>query len=681
MRTRHFFTILLLALMVVLAACGPSGAENESADEAGSVGPPLAQTPNATEVTADVDSAGTAGDDGEGNEATGDAAEPVAVERETSIDVAAGSQDTGPKGLPVGFTSDGFAFRGDPTAPVVMEEYSDFQCPYCGRFFEQTLPSLEENQVANGDVVLVFYDFPLKRIHPQAETAHLAAHCAGEEGAASFWAMHDTLFTNINEWANQGNAAEIFAGYADELGLNGEAFSSCMESERTLEQVQKGLDSGMTRGVNSTPSFFLNDQPLTGAQPLATFNTAIATILEGGSVASNEQPAAPEAQPAAAIPTPATLSDDFAAVKGDPEAPVKIVEFTDFQCPYCARYVEQTLPGLLENYVESGQVYYQLKDFPLDDLHPQARAAAAAARCAGEQDAYWEMHDELFATQSTWGEAAESQDAFVELASGLGLDTESFSACLGSGRYDDAIATNVAEGKALGVQGTPSFFVDGFPIRGAQPLELFDYAIGLALDGELAQAYAPRPTPTPAPNTPVEVPIGDAPSVGDADAPVTIVEYTDYQCPYCGRHFEQTYPQIMENLVETGQVRYVFKDFPLTNIHFQATDAAEAARCARDQEAFLEMHDMLFSRQDEWAGQENATEFFVDFAEELGLDRDSFSECLNSNRYEEAVLAEMQEGVELGVTGTPGFFINGYLVSGAQPYQLFEQAVQQLSSE
>ncbi len=103
----------------------------------------------------------------------------------TTIDVAPGSEETGPKGLPVGFTSDGFAFRGDPAAPVVMEEFSDFQCPFCGRFFEQTLPSLEENQIAAGEVVLVFYDFPLKRIHPQAETAHVAAHCAGEEGAAA----------------------------------------------------------------------------------------------------------------------------------------------------------------------------------------------------------------------------------------------------------------------------------------------------------------------------------------------------------------------------------------------------------------------------------------------------------------------------------------------------------------
>lgn len=674
MRIRNISTIFLsLALILLLAACGTSGAENEAAGSEGPAGPPLGQT------TGDTGKDPAAGEETD-EAASEDTAVPVAEETGTAIDVEPGSEETGPKGLPVGFTSDGFAFRGDPAAPVVMEEFSDFQCPFCGRFFDQTLPSLEENQIAAGDVVLVFYDFPLKRIHPQAETAHVAAHCAGDEGAAAYWAMHDTLFTNLNEWSNRGNAAEIFAGYADELGLDGDAFATCMEGDGALAQVQKGLDRGLARGVNSTPSFFLNDQPLTGAQPLATFNSAIATILEGGSVAAAE-PAAPEQQDPAAIPTPATLTDEFAAAKGDPNAPVTIVEFTDYECPYCARYVEETLPGLLENYIDTGQVYYQLKDFPLDNLHPQARAAAAAARCAGEQDAYWEMHDELFATQPVWKEEGETRETFMELATDLALDGDAFETCLDSGRYDEAIATNLDEGASLGVQGTPSFFVDGFPIRGAQPLELFDYAIGLALDGELAQAYAPRPTPTPAPNTPVEVPLGDAPSVGEPDAPVTIVEYTDYQCPYCSRHFEQTYPQIMENLVETGQVRYVFKDFPLTNIHPQATDAAEAARCARDQEAFLEMHDMLFARQGEWAGQENAIEIFIDFADELELDTETFSECLNSNRHEEAVLAELQEGTELGVTGTPGFFVNGYLISGAQPYQVFEQAVQELSAE
>jgi protein-disulfide isomerase len=93
------------------------------------------------------------------------------------------------------------------------------------------------------------------------------------------------------------------------------------------------------------------------------------------------------------------------------------------------------------------------------------------------------------------------------------------------------------------------------------------------------------------------------------------------------------------------------------------------------------MHDMLFERQDTWAGQENATEIFAGFADELGLDGEAFSQCLDSNKYESAVLAEMQEGAGLGVTGTPAFFINGRLLSGAQPYAAFEQAVEAAAAE
>ena len=95
------------------------------------------------------------------------------------ITVAAETVETDADGIQVGFTEDGRPYRGDPNAPVLMEEYSDYQCPFCGRFFEQTFPSINNNQIANGEVLLVFYDFPLN-IHPQAEVAANAARCAGE---------------------------------------------------------------------------------------------------------------------------------------------------------------------------------------------------------------------------------------------------------------------------------------------------------------------------------------------------------------------------------------------------------------------------------------------------------------------------------------------------------------------
>ena len=182
------------------------------------------------------------------------------------------------------------------------------------------------------------------------------------------------------------------------------------------------------------------------------------------------------------------------------------------------------------------------------------------------------------------------------------------------------------------------------------------------------------------PSGPRDVPVGNAFSIGDPDAPITIVEYTDFQCPYCSRHYEQTFPQIVDQYVETGVVRYVFKDFPLNSIHPQAEEAAEAARCAGDQGAFLEMHNLLFEQQSLW-GNRNPTEVFVDFAKDLGLDTEEFGQCLASRQHQSAVSSDLQEGIELGVTGTPAFFINGYPVTGAQPFEMFEQAIDTLLAE
>lgn len=681
--SRNLITTVLatLAVALLLAACGPAPGAGREDQPAEAPGPsPTAGSATEALVTgqdgSDVSTLPERDEAGADPDIASDNARPT-------VTVQPGSEEVDARGVPVGFTTEGYAFRGDPDAPVVMEEYSDFQCPYCERFFEQTLPSLESNQIAEGEVVLVFRDFPLTRIHPQAQAAHQAAYCAGEEGAAAFWEMHDTLFERSDEWAGKSNTTEIFTDYADSLDLDVDAFAGCVEGGRFDDHIQAGLQAGMQRGVNSTPSFFINGQPLTGAQPLSVFNDAIATVQAGGELAS-QQPQEPQQQQPAVAPTPASVSDDYAATIGDPDAPVTIVEFTDYECPYCSRHSEQTFPSLLEQFIETGEVFYVLKDMPLENIHPQAKSAAAAARCAGDQDAYWEMHDALFSKQPLWAEEGDgSRQVFVELAGELGLNSDQFESCLDSGRYDQAIEANLAEGRDLGITGTPFFFIDGYPIPGAQPIDLFAFAIDRARQGTLAEAYTQQqePTPEPQPQQPVDVPLGDAPSVGDADAPVVIVEYTDFQCPYCARHHAQTYPQILENMVETGRVRYVFKDFPLTSIHPQAVLAAEAARCAREQEAYLEMHDALFENQGDWNGKSNAAELFTGYAGELGLDTDAFASCLDSHRHQDAVMAELEEGTRLGVRGTPGFFINGYHVSGAQPYEVFEQAVTQLSAE
>jgi protein-disulfide isomerase len=307
------------------------------------------------------------------------------------------------------------------------------------------------------------------------------------------------------------------------------------------------------------------------------------------------------------------------------------------------------------------------------------------------------MHDAIFTAQAEWrGPGEEAEAVFADLAAELDLNVDAFTACVADGRQAENVQANVEEAISLGVNGTPFFFIDGYAMAGARPYENFELAVELAEQGELddvitaqaRQAYEAMlaQLAPPQPAEPIEVPLENAYAIGDPNAPVTIVEYTDFQCPFCARHTLQTFAQIEKNMVESGQVRYVFKDLPLTSIHPQAALAAEAARCAgaqdtTGQEAYVNMHNALFENQQAWSGQANAADLFADYAVEIGLDRDSFATCLENHEFESAVRADMQEAMQLGITGTPAFVINGHLVSGAQPYEVFEQAVEALISE
>ena len=384
------------------------------------------------------------------------------------------------------------------------------------------------------------------------------------------------------------------------------------------------------------------------------------------------------------LPTPAYFSQEPVAALGDPNAPIKIVEFSDFQCPYCAQFAVTTWPQVRQIFVETGRVYWVFKDLPLDQLHPQARLAAQAAHCAGDQDAYWDMHDALFEQQGAWSGTDDAGASFQRIAGELGLDQGSFDDCLDSGKHAATVANSVAEAQAAEANSTPIFYFNGYPASGAIPTEGFEQIVGIIERGELELTIADsirqaQATPTPRPI--VDVPIGDAPVKGEADAPVTIVEFSDYQCPFCVRYVVETMPRIMDEYVATGQVRYAFKDFPLDSIHPQARPAAMAARCAGEQGGYWEMHDRLFTEQESWSGRSDAALVFADWAGSQGLDESAFSECLESGRYAAAVDVDLQEGINFGVAGTPAFFVNGRFINGAQPFEVFQAAIEQALQE
>ena len=164
--------------------------------------------------------------------------------------------------------------------------------------------------------------------------------------------------------------------------------------------------------------------------------------------------------------------------KGSPEAPVAIVEFSDYQCPYCARYATTTLKQIGESYGD--KVYYVWRDYPLG-FHPNAIPAALAARCAGGQGKYWEMHDQLFLNQVKWSEQEDPQAIFAELAQGLGLDTEKLAQCVAKEQDKDQIEADLKLARDLGIRATPTFFINGQKLEGAQPFSEFQALIDQAL--------------------------------------------------------------------------------------------------------------------------------------------------------------------------------------------------------
>ena len=174
-------------------------------------------------------------------------------------------------------------------------------------------------------------------------------------------------------------------------------------------------------------------------------------------------------------------------------------------------------------------------------------------------------------------------------------------------------------------------------------------------------------------NTPqrYEIPIyEDDPVLGSADAPVTIVEFSDYECPYCQRYHQTTFDQILDTYGD--QIRYVYKDLPLTSIHPNATPAANAAYCAQEQEAFWEFHDLLFSGQ---LGLSN--DAYLAYASQLGLEMSSFEECMNDGRYLDMIAEDVTILTRINAPlSTPTFFINGQYLAGAQPFSEFARLIE-----
>ena len=395
--------------------------------------------------------------------------------------------------------------------------------------------------------------------------------------------------------------------------------------------------------------------------------------------------AAPTQAPLAAAPAvpapPAKVEDpktvyrvplEDSPVRGPADALVTIVESSDFECPFCKR-AAPTMKQIEEAY--RGKVRFAFKHNPLT-MHRGALPAAILAeeaRAQGRDAKFWAAHDKLFTLPSL------DRASLEKAARELGLRASGVQAALDQSKHLDRIRRDQTLVNSLGARGTPAFFVNGRKVIGARPFEAFKAVIdqeiekaeGLVRSGvkkrdlyaKLIEGGATAPVMVAAPasaaaaRTDVVLPIrADDPARGEASAKVTIIEFSDFQCPFCSRAepavkaVEQTFGK---------DVRIVWKHLPLA-MHANAMPAALAAEAAREQGKFWEMHDRLYANQ-----QALSDAAYGQYAKELRLDLERFQAALKAPETRRRVEADLAAASAAGVTGTPTFVVNGEVVPGS----------------
>lgn len=391
---------------------------------------------------------------------------PVNLEVGKSVTLGAGDlqpQGEAPvverKAAEVGIAADGAPTKGPNNAPIKIIEFADFHCHFC-RVVASTLEKVVQNYP--GKVQLIFQHFPLSSAPTSPSFAtHEASACANEQ--RKFWEFHDQVFAK--EASPQPSDLE---NIASGIGLDMEKYKECISSHRYQSAIQKDVSAGKEKGVQGTPTIFVNEETVNGAYPYEHFVQVIDNLLAGKA----PKKAAPKAKPAAPPSGPVKFNpSDF---KGRPSAgpenaPITILEFSDFHCPFCKR-VGPTLEEVMKNY--KGKVRRIWRHFPLP-MHAGADRTHQASECAHEQGKFWEYHDKIFENQAQ----AKNEGALVSFAKQIKLDQNKFKKCLSQEKYKKLIQQEMAKGSKAGVRGTPTLFVNGQRLPGAVPYESFDSII------------------------------------------------------------------------------------------------------------------------------------------------------------------------------------------------------------
>jgi len=587
---------------------------------------------------------------------------------------------------------------GNADAPVTVVIFSDFQCPFCSRV-EPTIKQLKDTYGPQ-KLRVVWKNQPLP-FHQNARPAAEAAQAVfGLGGSDAFWKFHDLAFQN-----QQALSDDNYAKWAAQAGVDAAKFKAALSSKKFSAKIDEDMALASKVGATGTPAFRINGATLVGAQPFEKFKEVVdqqlaeaQKLIAAGTPKDkvyieatkknaqvSDQPEQPNKPQQPAQPPPEDTTVYKVAIgendpqRGPKDALVTVVIWSDFQCPFCKR-AEDTLKQVADTY--KNDVRFVWKDNPLP-FHPRALPAATLARDAykAKGDAgFWQAHDALFAS------APKLEDEDLKgIAEKLGLNWDNVKKDVDNKKFADQFEATSDQAGELEARGTPAFFINGRKLSGAQPFENFKKLI----DGELEKAKAlvakgtPKikvydeimkegKEPPPPEKKDVPPPDPDSPWKGAANAKVVIQMWSDYQCPFCKR-VEPTVKQIEDEF--KGKVKIVWRDLPLP-FHQDAPLAAQAAREAYIQKGnagYWKFHEKAF----EAAGTPDGIKRpgLEKIAQEIGLDMDKFKQALDSGKNKARSDKDAEIANKAGVSGTPSFVINGYYVSGAQPFGAFKKVI------
>jgi protein-disulfide isomerase len=355
--------------------------------------------------------------------------------------------------------------------------------------------------------------------------------------------------------------------------------------------------------------------------------------------------------------------------RGPADAPVTIVMFSDFECPYCGDALA-TIAELEREY--TGKIRFVYKALPLD-THPYAMLAALVGHSAQRQGKFWPYHDRLFGGETI------DEETILRYAEESGLDLVQTAREVEALTAATQIRSDLRTAKRLKLRSTPVFFINGRMLPGARPKHMFRQIIDqeLELAEQLhgagiadAQLYAhvtrwgytaiqfSDDRPELDEDTVYPVPIADSPARGPADAPITIVAFSDFQCPYCARG-DATMRELQARYGD--QIRFVFKHFPLPG-HPRGALASRASFAAAKAGKFWEFHDAVFD-----TGSRFTAEDLLAIGVSLGIDAAALEAAMANETNDPRIEQDIELGMRLGVTGTPAYFINGRPMVGAHP--------------